>query len=221
MSPTVRAILIIGALALIVAAVLNYGGLHTEQKPLLKFEPPKARTSRAEPGHADQRRVDRGLNFSARGLNGHKIDFSAYRGHPVIVDFWATWCGPCRRQIPELVALYKRYNKTRGLVIIGVSCDLLQGEGLRAVAPFVEKFQMNYPVALADEALVDSLGVEAIPTTLFVGPDGKIISRIVGAGRPGEISEGARLLIEGSKNHAAPRHPSESGGHVENISVAH
>jgi thiol-disulfide isomerase/thioredoxin len=218
-SPAVRAILIIGALALIVAAVLNYGGLHTEPKPLLKFEPPKARTSREESGRADQARVDRGLNFSARGLNGHKIDFRAYRGHPVIVDFWATWCGPCRRQIPELVALYKRYNKTRGLVIIGVSCDLLQGEGLRAVAPFVEKFQINYPVALADEALVDSLGVEAIPTTLFVGPDGKIISRIVGAGRPGEISEGARLLIEGSKNRAAPTEPAESGGHVENISV--
>jgi thiol-disulfide isomerase/thioredoxin len=210
-NPAVRAILIIGALALIVAAVLNYGGLHQEPKPLLKFEPPKPRES-----HADQ-----GLNFSARGLNGHQIDFSAYRGHPVIVDFWATWCGPCRRQIPELVALYKRYNKTRGLVIIGVSCDLLQGEGLRAVAPFVEKFQINYPVALADEALVDSLGVEAIPTTLFVGPDGKIISRIVGAGRPGEISEGARLLIEGSKNHAPSTQPAESSGHVENISVTH
>jgi thiol-disulfide isomerase/thioredoxin len=214
-NPTIRALLIVGAMALIVAAVLNYGGLHTEPKPLIKFEPPKARESRVEPRHADH-----GLNFSARGLNGHKIDLSEYRGHPVIVDFWATWCGPCRRQIPELVALYKRYNKTRGLVIIGVSCDLLQGEGLSAVAPFVERFQINYPVALADEALVDSLGVQAIPTTLFVGPDGKIISRIVGAGRPGEISEGARLLIEGSKNHAPSNQP-ESSGHVENISVTH
>ena len=222
MNPTVRAILIVGAMALIVAAVLNYGGLHSEPKPLLKFEPPKARTSRDEPRHTDRGlHADRGLNFSARGLNGHKIDFSAYRGHPVIVDFWATWCGPCRRQIPELVALYRRYNKTRGLVIIGVSCDLLQGEGLRAVAPFVEKFQINYPVALADEALVDSLGVEAIPTTLFVGPDGKIISRIVGAGRPGEISEGARLLIEGSKRHAPPVQPADAGSHVEEISVTH
>jgi thiol-disulfide isomerase/thioredoxin len=220
-NPTVRAILIVGALALIVAAVLNYGGLHTEPKPLLKFEPPKARESRAERRHVEPGHADRGLNFSARGLNGHQIDLSEYRGHPVIVDFWATWCGPCRRQIPELVALYKRYNKTRGLVIIGVSCDLLQGEGLRAVAPFVERFQINYPVALADEALVDSLGVEAIPTTLFVGPDGRIISRIVGAGRPGEISEGARLLIEGSKNHAPSSQPAESSGHVENISVMH
>src|SRR5258708_9494064 len=221
-TPTFRAILIVGALALIVAAVLNLG-FRPKPQPLLKFDPPHARESRNDqsPPPRESRRESRndmGLNFSARGLNGHKIDLREYRGHPVIVDFWATWCGPCRRQIPELVALYKRYNKTRGLVIIGMSCDLLQGEGLRAVAPFVEEFQINYPVALADEALVDSLGVQAIPTTLFVGPDGKIISRIVGAGRPGEISEGAPLLIEGSKNHAPPSaQPAETSGHVVNL----
>ena len=206
MTRVFRTLAIVGALALIVAAVLNLG-FREKPKPLLRFEPPKARESRK----------DQGLNFSARGLNGRQIDMSEYRGHPVIVDFWATWCGPCRRQIPELVALYKRYNKTHGLVIIGVSCDLLQGGGLSAVGPFVEEFQINYPVALADEALVDSLGVEAIPTTLFVGPDGKIISRIVGAGRPGEISEGARLLIEGSRNHASPSQPADTGGHVVNL----
>jgi thiol-disulfide isomerase/thioredoxin len=201
-----RVLAIISALILIAAALFNIG-LRPTPKPLLRFDPPHARESR----------TDKSLNFSARGLNGRKINLSEYRGHPVIVDFWATWCSPCRRQIPELVALYKRYNKTRGLVIIGVSCDLLQGEGLGAVEPFVEEFQINYPVALADEALVDSLGVEAIPTTLFVGPDGKIISRIVGAGRPGEISEGARLLIEGSKHPAPPGQPAEGGGHVVNL----
>jgi thiol-disulfide isomerase/thioredoxin len=201
-----RVLAIVSALILIAAALFNIG-LREKPKPLLRFDPPRARESRN----------DKSLNFSARGLNGRKINLSEYRGHPVIVDFWATWCSPCRRQIPELVALYKRYNKTRGLVIIGVSCDLLQGEGLGAVEPFVEEFQINYPVALADEALVDSLGVEAIPTTFFVGPDGKIISRIVGAGRPGEISEGARLLIEGSKHHAPPGQPAEGGGHVVNL----
>jgi len=204
----IRALAIISALVLIAAALFNIG-LREKPKPLLRFAPPTP--------HANTSRSDEGLNFSARGLNGRKIDLSQYRGHPVIVDFWATWCSPCRRQIPELVALYKRYNKTRGLVIIGVSCDLLEGEGLSAVEPFVEKFQINYPVALADEALVDSLGVEAIPTTLFVGPDGKIISRIVGAGRPGEISECARLLIEGSKRHAPPVQPADAGAHVVDL----
>lgn len=207
MNPVVRALLIAGAVALIGAAIFNFG-FREEPKALLRFDPPKARETRD----------DHGLNFTARGLNGRTIDFSDYRGHPAIVDFWATWCGPCRRQIPELVALYKRYNKSRGLVIIGVSCDLVQGDGLGAVAPFVEEFKINYPVALADEALVDSLGVEAIPTTLFVGPDGKIISRIVGAGRPGEISEGARLLLDG-KRKSAPSKPDDINGHVVDISV--
>jgi len=193
---------------LIALAIFDFGFREKPQEQLLRFEPPKARETRG----------DQGLNFSARGLDGRKVDLSDYRGHPVIVDFWATWCGPCRREIPELVALYKRYNKSDGLVIIGVSCDLIQGDGLSAVAPFVEEFKINYPVALADEALTDSLGIEAIPTTLFVGPDGKIVSRIVGAGRPGEISEGARLLIEGSKHQKPPAaQPGEDSGHVTDL----
>ena len=206
MHPVVRALLIVGALALITAALFNVQW-HQKPKELLKFEPPKAR----------QTRGDQGLNFSARGLDGRTIDFSEYRGHPVIVDFWATWCGPCRHQIPELVALYKRYNKSSGLVIIGVSADLVQGDGLSAVEPFVREFKINYPIALADEALMDSLGIEGLPTTLFVGPDGKIVSRVVGAGRPGEISEGARLLIEGSKTHVPKGQPADESGHVVNL----
>ena len=158
--------------------------------------------------------MDEGLEFSAPGLDGKNIDLSSYRGHPVIVDFWATWCGPCRKQIPELVALYKKYNKSRGLVIIGVSCDLIQGDGAKAVAPFVEEFQINYPIALADERLVDNMGVEAIPTTLFVGPDGKLVSRIVGAGHAGEITSSAQAtarrrqgsgLAEQARRHQRPR----------------
>ena len=207
MSSVIRTLAVLSAIVLIGAAI--YVGFREKPKEeLLRFDPPKARETRG----------DQGLNFSARGLDGRTVDLSDYRGHPVIVDFWATWCSPCRRQIPELIALYKRYNKSSGLVIIGVSCDLVQGDGVSAVAPFVEEFKINYPVALADEALMDSLDVEAIPTTLFVGPDGKIISRVVGAGRPGEISEGARLLIEGSKHQKPPAtHPAEGSGHVTDL----
>jgi len=197
-------------LALIVGSLFNFNFMMREKpKLLLHLDTPQA----------NPRPADEGLDFSAPGLDGNKINLSHYRGHPVIVDFWATWCGPCRRQIPELVALYKKYNKSRGLVIIGVSCDLIQGEGLRAVAPFVAEFRINYPIALADEQLVDSMGVEAIPTTLFLGPDGKIISRIVGAGRPGEISASAKLLLDGVKGHGAPATTEDSSGHVVDISV--
>jgi thiol-disulfide isomerase/thioredoxin len=206
----IRALGITIALALIVGAFFSFNfTLHQEPAPLLRLDRPQAKPSPA----------DEGLDFSAPGLDGKEIDLSHYRGHPVIVDFWATWCGPCRKQIPELVALYKKYNKSRGLVIIGVSCDLIQGDGLRAVAPFVEEFRINYPIALADERLVDDMGVEAIPTTLFVGPDGKMVSRLVGARHPGEISASAKQLLDGVKGHGAPAKPEENRGHVVNISV--
>jgi len=165
--------------------------------------------------------VDEGLNFSAPGLDGKPIDLASFRGHPVIVDFWATWCGPCRRQIPELVELYKKYNKSRGLMIIGISCDSIQGGGVQAVAPFVEEFRINYPIAMADEHLTDSLGIEAIPTTLFLEPDGKILSKVVGAGQAGEITANAEQLLDGVKGNGPAGKPDESNGHVENISVVY
>jgi thiol-disulfide isomerase/thioredoxin len=200
------------ALALIAGALFFNFAQHDERKPLFRLDTPQASASPASP-------PQQGLNFSAPGLDGKNIDLSTYRGHPVIVDFWATWCGPCRRQIPELVSLYRRYNKSRGLVIIGVSCDMIQGDGAKAVAPFVEEFRINYPIALADERLVDTMGVEAIPTTLFISPDGELVSRIVGAGHAGEISESTKMLLDGVKAPARPSRPDDINGHVVDISV--
>jgi thiol-disulfide isomerase/thioredoxin len=156
---------------------------------------------------------------NATPLAGAPTSLDKLKGRVVIVDFWATWCGPCRRQIPELVALYEKYNKSRGLVVIGVSCDLIQGDGVKAVAPFVEEFRINYPIAMADEQLVDRMGIEGIPTTLFIGADGRLVSRIVGAGHTGEISASAMQLLNGGKGDGAPRNPEENSGHVVDISV--
>jgi len=182
-------------------------------------QPPKPQLLRLDTPQSSAPPADEGLDFSAPGLDGKNVSLSQYRGHPVIVDFWATWCEPCRRQIPELVALYKKYNKSRGLVVIGVSCDMIQGDGVKAVAPFVEEFRINYPIVLADERMVDNMGVEAIPTTLFLGTDGKIFSRVTGAGSPGEISESAKQLLDSVGSGGAPGKPAAASDHVENISV--
>jgi thiol-disulfide isomerase/thioredoxin len=210
-NPVLRLLAIVATLALAVGFIFD---LHerSKPKPLFRLDTPH---SSASPDAAPPS-PDDALNFSARALSGPKISLSQYRGHPVIVDFWATWCAPCRRQIPELNELYKRYNKSRGLVVIGVSCDLLQGEGLAAVEPFVEEFQIAYPIALADEQLVAAMGVQAIPTTLFVGVDGKLVSRIVGAGRSGEITASTRMLLDG-KQRVAPSRPGEAAGHVVDL----
>jgi thiol-disulfide isomerase/thioredoxin len=151
-------------------------------------------------GPEEAKSTEPALNFTTQTLSGGKITLSQYRGHPVIVDFWATWCSPCRRQIPELNDLYKKYNKTRGLVVLGISCDMVQGKGLQSVEPFVEELQIEYPIALADQSLLDRLAIDAIPTTLFLDKDGKIVSRVLGAGRQGEITENTMLLLDSGKH---------------------
>ena len=209
-----RALAIVLALGLIVGAFYKYIRPNKPQE-LLRLDTPQSAQS-------SESASDGGLDFSAPGLDGKSVvDLSSYRGHPVIVDFWATWCGPCRRQIPELVALYKKYNQSRGLVIIGVSCDLIQGDGAKAVMPFVEEFRINYPIAMADERLVDSMGVEAIPTTLFLGPNGKLVSRIVGAGHPGEITASAKQLLDDVKSNGAPAKPADRSGRIQSIHSVH
>lgn len=139
------------------------------------------------------------LEFELQDLDGNPVRLSQFRGHPVIVDFWATWCPPCRKQIPELRDLYTRYHKSKGLEIIGVACDTIQGDGTQQIEPFVKKFKINYPILVASEPVVDSMGVDAIPTTLFIGPDGKLVQSVRGAGKPGELSETARDLMSGTK----------------------
>jgi thiol-disulfide isomerase/thioredoxin len=155
------------------------------------------------------------LDFELQDLNGNPMRLSQFRGHPVIVDFWATWCPPCRKQIPELKDLYTRFHKSKGLEIIGVACDTIQGDGAREIAPFVHKFKINYPILLASEPVVDSIGVEAIPTTLFIAPDGRVVQKLMGAGRPGELTETAEAFMKAAKAAGGSKpEPAESDNSV-------
>lgn len=134
------------------------------------------------------------IEFTLPDLEGSPVSIKDLRGHPLIVDFWATWCPPCRKQIPELKTIYDRY-RSHGLIVLGVACDAIEGAGVRDVRQFVKKFAINYPILIGTAAVTDKLGVEGMPTTMFLDRNGNLVTTIVGGGHSGELSKTAKNLL--------------------------
>ncbi len=114
--------------------------------------------------------------------NGKMLKLSDYRGKVVVIDFWATWCPPCRKGIPDLIELKKEY-KGKDFEIIGVSLDRVTRGGKTAedVIPFMEKMGINYPIVWGTLQTPQAFGtVRAIPTTFFLDKNGKVRKKIEG-----------------------------------------
>lgn len=116
--------------------------------------------------------VGKAPDFRLTTLDGTDVTTASLKGKVVVVDFWATWCGPCVAEIPGYIELHKKYAKD-GLVIIGVSVD--RG-GVAKVKQFAEKNGMNYLVAMGDDGALGEAfgGFDAIPTTFLIDRDGHI-----------------------------------------------
>ncbi len=115
-------------------------------------------------------------DFSMVDTKGKKITLSDYKGQVVLLDFWATWCPPCRRGIPDLIDLQKTYKGK--LVVIGVSLDT---DSKSQVVPFIKNVGINYPVVYGNENIVSDYGnIESIPTSFVIDQDGNIVKRHVG-----------------------------------------
>jgi peroxiredoxin len=124
-------------------------------------------------------RGKRAPEFSLRTVDGKKVSLSDYKGKAVLINFWATWCAPCKIEMPWLVALRNQYAG-QGFEILGVNADD-PGTPRTKLAKFGQEQGLTYPLLIGDDAMSHKYGgVEFLPTSFFVGRDGKVVAETAG-----------------------------------------
>jgi peroxiredoxin len=115
--------------------------------------------------------------FTLEDSQGGKVSLADYKGQVVLLNFWATWCGPCKIEMPWFVEFQRKY-KDRGFTVLAVSMD--EG-GWEVVRPYLEQQQLNFPVVLGDDEMADRFGgVQALPTTFIIDREGRIVATHTG-----------------------------------------
>lgn len=139
-------------------------------------------------------------DFALSDSKGASIRLSDYKGRVVLLDFWATWCGGCKVEIPWYMEFQSKYENS-GLSVVGVSMD---EDGWKSVKPFLEKNPMNYSVVVGNPDLAKLYGVDSMPMTLLIDRDGKIAASHVGmVDKDAFEIEIQKLLNESASNKAA------------------
>jgi peroxiredoxin len=133
------------------------------------------------------------LSFSLKDMDGKEVSLAAFKGKVVLLNFWATWCGPCKQEIPSFVSLQAQY-RDQGLVIVGISVD----DPIEKLKPFAREFQMNYPVlAAADRDDVQGAygPMFGIPTSVLISRDGTICKRFLGGASKAQFEREIKALL--------------------------
>ncbi len=165
----------------VVAAGMLYFGFHTARRSGTDHAPGVLGYGTPAP------------NFTLQTLDGKDVSLTDFRGKAVLVNFWATWCGPCKIETPWLVELQNEYG-SQGLQVVGVAMD---DSGKDEIAKFAKDMGVNYPVLIGKESVGDAYGgVPALPESFFVGRDGKIVDRILGLKGRGEIEDSGKKALK-------------------------
>ena len=123
----------------------------------------------------DQRKA--APEFALKDADGRTVRLSEYKGKVVLLNFWATWCGPCRLEMPWFVDFERTY-KNDGFAVVGISLD---EDGWNAIRPFVTEIGVNYRILQGDDTVAEQYGgVESLPTTFIIDREGRIAATHVG-----------------------------------------
>jgi thiol-disulfide isomerase/thioredoxin len=123
---------------------------------------------------------------------GKKIQLSSLKGKPVVVNFWATYCEPCKKEMPSLAELQKQYEP-EGLQILGIVMD---DPGEKTILDFANRLGVNYPVLVGTDKVADTYGgVDGLPTTFYVDRSGKVVDRVLGGVSKAEIEESIKKTL--------------------------
>jgi peroxiredoxin len=132
-------------------------------------------------------------DFALKDAEGKLVHLSDYRGKVVLLDFWATWCGPCKIEIPWFMD-FQRQNQEKGLVVLGVSMD---DEGWEIVKPYLASMKVNYRVVIGNDHTAQLYGgVDALPTTFLIDREGKIAAVHVGLVDRKDFENGIDQLLQ-------------------------
>ena len=127
-----------------------------------------------------------------KNLAGQPVKLSDFKGKVVLLNFWATWCPPCRDEIPDLVSLQQQYSP-RGLVVVGIAMD---GKGAAIVQPFAKKMEINYPLVIGDQKTAEAYGgIKALPTTFIIDRKGNVVAQQKGAVDRGSFEASIKPLL--------------------------
>jgi peroxiredoxin len=131
--------------------------------------------------------------WELQDLDGKSIRAADFKGEVVILDFWATWCPPCREEIPGFIELQKKYQ-AQGLAVVGVSVDQASSDTVKS---FAQKMGMNYQVVLADAKIAGAYGgIDGLPTTFIIDRAGNIVSQHLGFTEKAEIEAEIKPLLK-------------------------
>ena len=134
------------------------------------------------------------LAITLKDMNGGDVRLDTFAGHPIVINLWATWCGPCRLEMPQLIDMYAQF-KDRGLVMFGVSVD----DTADLIRPFAKEFSVSYPllVGLDHPDFLAALGYTGgVPMTVFIRKDGTVAERVIGIATTASMERRILALFE-------------------------